>query len=229
MNRTMVRERIANSIEGMTELAERSGGTVTKNLNDFRAAFGAIAADLSSYYSLGYRVVLGESPGFRAGSNGDEGERRLEVRMRDPHLTARARTSIPVRTPEMEIADAVLGRLAFPGGDNDLGISAAAAEAARKGRRRITVPIDVRIPLEPLSFTEEGESFAADISIYLGAADAGNANTEVRRFDLTAPHRERRLRSRSAEPTTPIASRSISALAPWRTASRSEFSTISPS
>ena len=104
--------------------------------------------------------------------------------MRDPKLTARARTSIPVRTPEMEIADAVLGRLAFPGGDNDLAIRAVSADAERKGRRRLSVPIDVLIPLEVLSFTEEGEAFAADLSIYLVAVDAGNANTEVRRFDL---------------------------------------------
>lgn len=178
----MVRERILNSVEGMTELAERSGGTVTKNLNDFGAAFGNIAADISSYYSLGYRITAPESPRFRPVSG--ETERVIEVRMRDPRYTARARTSIPVRTPEMEIADAVVGRLAFPGGDNDLGISARAGEAERKGRRRTSVPIDVLIPLEFLSYSEEGEAFAADLSVYLGAVDAANANTEVRRFDL---------------------------------------------
>jgi VWFA-related protein len=179
----MVRERILNSIEGMTELAERSGGTVTKNLNDFKTAFASIAADLTSYYSLGYRVVTGGPSGIRGGSTG-EGERRIEVRMRDSKLTARARTSIPVRTPAMEIADAVLGRLAFPGGSNDLLIRAVSAEAARTGRRRLSVPIDVHIPLELLSFTEEGEAFAAALSVYFVAVDASNANTEVRRFDL---------------------------------------------
>jgi VWFA-related protein len=179
----MVRERILNSVEGMTELAERSGGTVTRNLNDFKAAFASIAEDLTSYYSLGYRVATGGPSGIRGGAPARE-ERRLEVRMRDPKLTARARTSIPVRTPAMEIADAVLGRLAFPGGENDLEVRAVAAETERKGRRRLSVPIDVLIPLELLSFTEEGEAFAADLSIYLVAVDASNANTEVRRFDL---------------------------------------------
>ncbi|HSN68630.1 MAG TPA: VWA domain-containing protein, partial [Thermoanaerobaculia bacterium] len=178
----MVRERILNSVEGMTELAERSGGTVTRNLNDFRAAFGDIAADISSYYSIGYRVTASESPRYHPQE--DQKERRIEVRMRDARYTARARTSIPVRSPEMEIADAVVGRLAFPGGDNDLGITARAGEAERTGRRRTSVPIDVFIPLEILSFTEEGEAFAASLSVYLGAVDAGNANTEVRRFDV---------------------------------------------
>lgn len=180
----MMHERITNSIEGMTELAERSGGTVTRNLNDFKAAFVSIAADLSSYYSLGYRVESPSPAESRRGRGTDPGERRIEVRMRDPRLTARARISIPVQTPEMQIADAVVGRLAFPGGDNDLAIRATAGEAERTARRRTSVPIDVAIPLEILSYTEEGEAFAADLSIYLGAVDASNANTEVRRFDL---------------------------------------------
>jgi VWFA-related protein len=168
----IVRDRIRNSIEGLTHLAERSGGVVARNTNDYRAVFRDIAADLSSYYSLGYRVT-----------SGTEGERHIEVRMRDPRLTARARRSITIRSAESEIADAVVANLAFPRTSNELGIWAEADPAERTGRKNLSVPVDVKIPLEPLSFVEEGDAFVANVAIYLGAADSGNITSEVRRFD----------------------------------------------
>jgi VWFA-related protein len=168
----IARDRVVNSLEGLTHLAARSGGLVAKNTNDFRAAFGEIAADLSSYYSLGYRVASGEV-----------GDRRIEVRMRDPRLTARARQSITVRSADEEIADALVANLAFPRASNDLAISAILAGAERANRKQLTIPVDVRIPLETLSFIQSGESFVANLSIFIGAADAGNTTTEVRRFD----------------------------------------------
>ncbi len=168
---------IAESVGGLSVIAERSGGTVTAKTNDLARAFREIRQDLSSYYSLGYHL------------SGDRGvERNVEVRMRDPNLTARARTSVVVSSAASEAEDAVVSSLSLPespwggGPANELGISAVAGAPKRTSRGR-QLAVDVRIPLAALSWEEKGDDLVAPITLFIGAADAERLMTDIQRSE----------------------------------------------
>ncbi|HEU5162717.1 MAG TPA: VWA domain-containing protein [Thermoanaerobaculia bacterium] len=164
---------IGNSVAGLRRIAEETGGLVAGNTNDFEGPFRAIAADLGSYYSIGYRVSDAKR----------EGDRRIEIRMRNPELTARSRRSVSIRSPEAEVSDAVLASLEFGDAANDLAISALPLPVTKTKRGRFAIPLELRIPLEPLSFIQERDSFAANVSIFIAAADPKKTSTEVERLD----------------------------------------------
>ncbi len=164
---------IGNSIVGLRRIAEETGGLLAANTNDFKGAFREISADLGSYYSIGYRVADAKR----------EGDRHIDIRMRNPALSARARRAVSVRSPEAEVSDALLASLEFGDAASDLAISAVPQPVTKPRRGQFTIPIEVRIPLEPLSFVQERDSFVANVSIFVAAADSEKASSEVERLD----------------------------------------------
>ena len=169
---------VDNSAQGLKLVAEKSGGVATARTNDIAGALRSIKEDLASYYSLGYHL-----------SGALDAERNVEVRMRDPSLTARARTSIVVGSPREHAADAIVASLALPespwgtGPGNELGISLVADRPVRAARGTRKIPLDVRIPLAPLSFEEEEDGLVAHLTLFIGAADAEKTLSSVERFE----------------------------------------------
>ncbi|HEU5161851.1 MAG TPA: hypothetical protein VFV54_01780, partial [Thermoanaerobaculia bacterium] len=168
-----------NGIRGQTVLAEKSGGTATARTNDLASAFHEIRQDLASYYSLGYHL-----------SGSPDAKRDIAVRMRDPKLTARARTSVASRSPEGAAEETVVASLALPespwgstASANELGITAEIEKTTRTARGARRIAVDVRIPLASLSWEEDEEGLVAKIALFIGAADAEKTLTEVEKFD----------------------------------------------
>ena len=95
----------------------------------------------------------------------------------------RTRRAISVRSPEAEVSDAVLASLEFGDATNDLAIAAVAMPVTKAKRGRFSIPIDVRIPLEPLSFTQDGDRFVANVSIFVAATDPKKTSSDVQRLD----------------------------------------------
>ncbi len=173
---SMARERRnSNVTAGLGYLANRTGGLVAANTTDFRRALRNIARDLSSYYSLAYR----------ANASRIDREKEIEVRTRDKSLIVRARRSFVERSFESEIVDQLLAGLFFTFTSNDLSISAVAGAPKRRGRNKLEVPIDVRIPLSSLAFSSTAEGYQSDLSIYIASVDAKGSTSEVKRM----PHR----------------------------------------
>lgn len=161
------------SVEGLRHLAGRTGGLVAANTNYFRKALDNIAADLSTYYSIAYR----------AQSRRVSGEKNVEIRVRNRDHHVRARRSLVERTFDEEIADGVVSTLFFPVRANDLKIAGEVGSAERQKKNRYAVALDVHIPYEMLAFTPEGDDLVADLSIYIGSADAKGSTSAVKRFD----------------------------------------------
>ncbi len=169
-----------NTIKGQTVLAEKSGGTATARTNDLAAAFHEIREDLSSYYSLGYHL-----------SGSPDAPRNVEVRMKDPKLTARARTSVVVRSAGRDAEETVVANLALPESpwgatapSNELGIAAHVERAVRTARGARQIAVDVQIPLAPLSWEEDANgALVAKVAIFIGAADAEKTLSDVETFE----------------------------------------------
>lgn len=88
-----------NTLDAFKALADVTGGTVVGRTMDYNVAFNNVARDLSSYYSLGFRP------------EGDGGERRIRVTVKNPAYRVRARTSYTPRTLDAEVTEKVIANL----------------------------------------------------------------------------------------------------------------------
>ena len=144
----------------LRSLSERTGGRWFRGAGTIDDVFRQVASDLSTYYSLAYRAT------------GEHNKpRRVEVRVRNrPDLTVRTRTEVIDRSPEREMGDLVAATLLFPRDVNELGIALQTGKPRPTGTA-VTIPLDVVIPLETLTFlsTQDGK-YAATIDIHYAIA-----------------------------------------------------------
>ncbi len=146
----------------LRSLSERTGGRWFRGVSTIDDVFRQVASDLSIYYSLAYRAT-GEH----------DKPRHVEVRIRNrPDLTVRTRTEVIDRSPEREMGDLVAATLLFPRNVNELHIALQTGKpkSSSKGKA-VTIPLDVVIPLETLTFlpTQDGQ-YAAKIDIHYAIA-----------------------------------------------------------
>lgn len=180
-----VRENLPNSFvdehlhfRGMTltSLTKKTGGTWLRGVATIDDVFRQVATDLQSYYSLAYRAK-----GAR------DQPRRVTVSIRNrPELRVRTRTEVVDRSPEREMSDLTAANLLFPRERNELPITVTTAGRAKAGRNFFTVPIDVAIPLQALTFLpSEGGKYAAVVDIHFAAAGRHNDYTTSGRHRQT--------------------------------------------
>ena len=163
----------ASSVDGLRYLAGRTGGLVIANTNDATRGLKLVAADLATYYSLGYK----------ANARRVDIENNIEIRTRDRNLRVRARRGFVEQTFDSEIAHQLIANLFFPISSNALQVSAQTGAKERQRRNRYGLPVDVTIPYASLTFTPEGSEFVADLSIFIGASDIKGGTSEIRKFD----------------------------------------------
>ena len=160
--------------ETLTSLTEKTGGKWFRGAGTIDDVFRQVASDMRVYYSLAYRAT-----GTR------DKPRRIEVRIRNrPELRARTRTDVIERPPDREMADITFANLLFPRDHNELKIAAATGKPAGDGRV-YTVPLDIVIPLDKLTFAAiDGGKYAAIADIHFAAAGVMN------NFTTSGRHRQ---------------------------------------
>lgn len=127
--------------------------------------FRQVASDLDVYYSLAYRAT-GEA----------DKPRRLTVQIRNrPELGVRTRTGVIDRSPEREMGDLTAANLLLPRQLNELNVAVATPAKPARGKRFYTVPVDVTIPLQSLTFfPSDGDKYHAAVDIHFAAAASRN-------------------------------------------------------
>ena len=70
---------------GLRPLADRTGGIYVSDTNDLRAALSAVNADRRAFYVLAYASRR---------DTGDDASRHLEVRVKRPGVSVRARSGV---------------------------------------------------------------------------------------------------------------------------------------
>jgi hypothetical protein len=140
--------RIQNRQNGLTFLAEETGGRTMFNVSQAGAALRTMASDLSSYYSIGYQPQR----------VGDDREHKVEVKVKRKGLTARYRRWYQDKPVSEAIADRTAATMAFGAEENPLGAALEIGQQtpATPEMTAFVVPLRVRIPLGKLYLEPKG-------------------------------------------------------------------------
>jgi len=152
---------VTNSIESLTHVSQMTGGLATSRTNNFSSAFETLAADLSSYYSLGYRSTTERK----------DRQRNLRVRTKNRSWSVRTRKSFVERSTESQVRDRVVANLFFPSSENEMRIVAEVGRIRGLKKREVSVPVKVAVPMESLTILPSGSEQVAGFSVFVAAAD----------------------------------------------------------
>jgi VWFA-related protein len=166
----------------LRSLSEKTGGRYFRGFSVIDDVFRQVASDLSVYYSLAYRAT-GEH----------DKPRSVVVQVRNrPDLKVRTRTEVVDRSPEREMGDLVASTLLFPRDVNELHLTVTTGPLKRAGKA-VTVPFDIVIPLESLTFLESADGrYVATIDVHFSTASTQNDYT-------TTGHREQNIEITAAQ------------------------------
>jgi VWFA-related protein len=167
----------AQTLDGVNMLARQTGGVamIGASADD---ALARLARDLSSYYSIGYRSKPGKSA-----------ERKVEVKIKKPGVTARYRNSIYYRSLDTEMSDHVIANHLQSFFPNELGIALQVDPVATDGGHRV-VPMRVIIPADSLTLLTDAEgNVTGGFSVFTstGTADAGGTGVNVQSHEIKWP------------------------------------------
>lgn len=141
------------STPALLRVAADTGGFAVAGSANWKGAFDRIAADLHTYYSLGYR------------NRGERQDRvkKVEVRLKDKRYLVRTRNSVVEQTASTEMSDAVAANLFRPAEKNEIGVRAT-LDRAVLGEDKLFVT--VTIPTSSLTLVPEGADLAGNFSVF---------------------------------------------------------------
>lgn len=168
-----------NDAEPLTTLANRTGGRMSMGGNDLSVAFDGITADLENYYSLGYRPE-----GERSGMS-----RSVAVKVKNPDLRVRTKSSFLERTLENEIEETVAAALFYPVDRNDLGVTISTTPPELQEGSLMRTKLRIDIPTASMALLPQGDDLAGSIVVYIGfvKADGGVSKISKHNQQFTFP------------------------------------------
>jgi VWFA-related protein len=152
---------LQNSAATLTSLSEKTGGRWFRGDAGIDDTFKQISTDLSVYYSLAYRATSA------AGET-----RKVSVQVRNrPELKVRTRTEVLQKSTGREMDDLVVASLIYPRPVNELALNVTAG-APVKARGYFTIPIDIVLPLDKLTFlpSDDGTKYVASFDVHFASA-----------------------------------------------------------
>ena len=148
----------ANSAMSLQTLSRVTGGTMISKTWNFDAGLRAIAADLGSYYSIGYRSSRDNKPG----------EHAVSVRTKRPDLRVRARKSYVIRSADEQVGDNVVANIVHPIARGDIPVTLKVGPPQAAGDH-YNVLLDVSFPAAAVTTLPEGDKVAGGFTIYIAA------------------------------------------------------------
>lgn len=161
----------------LVELAVETGGRALAGGAGFGEAFDRIAADLLTFYSLGFPLERVER-GYVA---------EIEVEVPEhPEYTVRHRSRLVQQSHETRVENTVVTNLLFPVGGNPLGVSVDIGEPERVSEDRWLVPIHLSFPLERMALLpEDEETYSGRALLFLAVRSADGEQSELVRQEHT--------------------------------------------
>ena len=152
---------LQNSAATLTSLSEKTGGRWFRGMSGIDETFKQLTTDLSVYYSLAYRAT---------GETNQPRNVKVQVRNR-PELKVRTRTEVLQKSTGREMDDLVVASLIYPRPVNELAVNVTAG-APRKARGYYTIPLDIVLPMDKLTFlrSEDGDKYVASFNVHFASA-----------------------------------------------------------
>lgn len=160
---------LQNEIDALRHLAEETGGTLGVGPAGVTDVADRIAADLGSYYSLGWH----------ARDDGGDRERRVRVRAKNRDYTVRTRSALVEKSDRTRADDLLIARL-FEGGtagDVDFEIKTGTPQTSRGART--SIPVELTIPADQLRFVVEGAENVARFTVLTIAGTSIGETTKI--------------------------------------------------
>lgn len=155
-----------NTPVSMATIAAITGGVSVPGGKSFEQALETVARDLSSYYSLGYK------------SPAEDGNRRLEVKVKRPGLRVRSRASYTVRNADQEVEDRVVAALFHTRVMSDFPISIAVGQPEQQPGGQFKVPVTVTFP-SSITLIPQDDSLVGEFAVFIATATEGGALSQV--------------------------------------------------
>lgn len=161
VQRAMHIDMLQNSAATLTSLSEKTGGRWFRGMSGIDDTFQQLTTDLSVYYSLAYRAT-GEANQPRSV--------KVQVKNR-PELKVRTRTEVLQKSTGREMDDLVVASLIYPRPVNELAVNVIAG-APMKARGYYTIPLDIVLPMNKLTFlrSEDGDKYVASFNVHFASA-----------------------------------------------------------
>jgi len=173
--------RIQNRQNGLSFLAEETGGRTMFNVAQAGAALQAMATDLSTYYSIGYRP---QRPA-------DDREHKIEVKVKGKGLAARYRRWYQDKSLGEAIAERTAATMVFGAEENPLGAALEIGQQTPAGDSFV-VPLRVKIPLGKLYLEPKGEKREGRLRLFVVASGTEKVTPvrETRVVTVTVPEKD---------------------------------------
>jgi VWFA-related protein len=150
------------------EIAAETGGLPLRR-KDRRAALARITEDIRSYYSLGFTPTW----------HGDEARHRVVVRVLRPGLRVRSREHFQDLSLQQSVSFMVEGALLLGEMPNAQPLEVRLGAAQKSGWRRITLPLEISIPLDAVTMLPQGEEYFANLELRVAVLDQGGDRNEM--------------------------------------------------
>jgi VWFA-related protein len=153
---------MSNYQDSLVYMAEQTGGHFVINTNDVTDGLERIGLDMTTYYSLGYRLV----------PTGQDRLHRVQVKLKgDRGYRLNYSKTFIEKTLPTRVGDRVMSGLAFDLEDNPLGITLSAGEPSPSSGGRWLLPVEVRLPIDKIALVPDGENLSGFVSVYYAARD----------------------------------------------------------
>jgi VWFA-related protein len=170
---------LSNELEALSFVADKTGGVVAAGPGNVPKFIDRIAADLDSWYSLGYPSPAGDG---KAAS--------VRVRVKDRKLNVRVRNSLIEKTLEEQMKDRVLAHLFQPDPRAKIPIGVTATLASTKKSDGFRIKVDVKVPIGSLALLPTQKGVSGAFSVFVAAVGPkGDFSDVVRQrqpFDIPA-------------------------------------------
>lgn len=175
-----------NETASLAQIAAKTGGLTAAGPADVIDLLPRIASDVTDYYSIAYRVT----------PTGTDRARNVVIKTRNPEYTVRARRQFVERSEPTRMRDRLRAALFGTKLDSPLHISATAGSRKENGKKKVIVPLQIRVPIGELTLLPQGNGkHAGTFSVHVGAAadldELSDVVERTQRFEIDAAQLER--------------------------------------
>jgi hypothetical protein len=161
---------MSNYQDSLVYMAEQTGGQYVINTNDVTTGLDRIGRDMTTFYSLGYRLT----------PTGQDRVHSIRVKLKgDKNYRLNYSRTFIEKTLPTRVGDRVMSGLAFDLEDNPLDVAVSAGEPSPASGGRWLLPVEVRVPIGKIALVPDGEVLAGFLSVYYAARDNDGKQSDL--------------------------------------------------